>query len=61
DPVTGSAHTTLTPYWAQELGKTTLTAKQLSQRGGDLTCEYLGKRVKISGKAVCYLVGEIMI
>ncbi len=61
DPVTGSAHTTLTPYWAKELGKTTLTAKQLSQRGGDLSCEYLGKRVKISGKAFCYLVGEIMI
>src|SRR6056297_576052 len=59
DPVTGSAHTTLTPFWAEELGKTTMTAKQLSQRNGDLNCEYLGERVKISGKAVCYLVGEI--
>jgi len=61
DPVTGSAHTTLAPYWAMELGKTLMSAKQLSLRGGDLTCEYLGKRVKISGKAVCYLIGEIEI
>lgn len=61
DPVTGSAHTTLTPYWFAQLGKTRLTAKQLSQRGGHLSCEYLGARVKISGKAVCYLVGEIEI
>ncbi|MEM8764478.1 MAG: PhzF family phenazine biosynthesis protein [Bacteroidota bacterium] len=59
DPVTGSAHTTLTPYWAQKLNKTKLTAKQLSQRGGNLVCEYLGDRVKISGKAVPYLIGEI--
>lgn len=59
DPVTGSAHTSLTPYWSSKLGKNLMTAKQLSQRGGDLTCEYLGKRVKISGKAVCYLIGEI--
>jgi len=61
DAVTGSAHTTLTPYWASELGKTRMTAKQLSQRGGDLTCEYLGGRVKISGKAICYLIGEIFV
>ncbi len=61
DPVTGSAHTTLTPYWAMTLGKTKMTAKQLSQRGGNLICEYLGERVKISGKAVPYLVGEIEI
>ncbi len=59
DPVTGSAHTSLTPYWSKELGKTTLTARQLSKRGGDLVCEYLGDRVKISGHAVLYLVGEI--
>lgn len=59
DPVTGSAHTTLTPYWSKELGKTTLTARQLSKRGGDLICEYLGDRVKISGHAVLYLAGEI--
>ncbi len=61
DPVTGSAHTTLTPYWAGELGKNVMSAKQLSQRGGNLKCEYLGERVKISGKAVCYLIGEIEI
>ena len=61
DPVTGSAHTTLAPYWSAQLGKTQLTAKQLSQRGGHLNCEYLGERVKISGKAVCYLIGELTI
>ncbi len=61
DPVTGSAHTSLTPYWANILGKTKMTAKQLSLRSGDLMCEYLGERVKISGKAVPYLIGEIEI
>lgn len=61
DPVTGSAHTTLTPYWTNVLGKTKMTAKQLSQRGGDLICEFLGERVKISGRAMPYLVGEIEI
>ncbi|TDS18775.1 PhzF family phenazine biosynthesis protein [Maribacter caenipelagi] len=61
DPVTGSAHTTLTPYWSEKLQKKLLSAKQLSERGGDLQCEYLGDRVKISGSAVCYLVGDIEI
>lgn len=61
DPVTGSAHTTLTPYWSQQLGKTKLSAKQLSKRGGELFCEDLGERIKISGKAVPYLIGEIEI
>ncbi|WP_425235274.1 PhzF family phenazine biosynthesis protein [Ulvibacterium sp.] len=61
DPVTGSAHTTLTPYWSKRLGKTKLSAKQLSKRGGDLFCEDLGERIKISGKAVPYLIGEIEI
>lgn len=61
DPVTGSAHTTLTPYWARVLGKKKLTARQLSPRGGDLVCENLGERVKISGKTITYLVGEIQI
>lgn len=61
DPVTGSAHTTLTPYWSAQLGKTQMTAKQLSKRSGELRCEHLGERVKISGKAVCYLIGEIEI
>lgn len=59
DPVTGSAHTTLTPYWAKVLGKEKMTAKQLSPRGGDLICRNLGARVKISGKAVLYMIGEI--
>ena len=61
DPVTGSAHTTLTPYWSKALGKSKLTAKQLSSRGGDLICEDLGERIKISGKAMPYLIGEIEI
>lgn len=59
DPVTGSAHTTLTPYWSKVLGKEKMSAKQLSPRGGNLQCENLGERVKISGKAVLYMVGEI--
>lgn len=61
DPVTGSAHTSLSPYWAKVLGKSKLTAKQLSKRGGDIHCEFLGNRVKIAGKAVPYLKGEIII
>ncbi|NNK76839.1 MAG: PhzF family phenazine biosynthesis protein, partial [Maribacter sp.] len=59
DPVTGSAHTTLTPYWSQVLGKKVLHAKQLSKRGGQLICEDQGERIIISGKAVAYLEGEI--
>ena len=59
DPVTGSAHTTLIPIWAEKLNKNKLTAKQLSKRQGDLKCKYLGDRVEISGKAVTYLIGEI--
>ncbi|MGI9549814.1 MAG: PhzF family phenazine biosynthesis protein [Aurantibacter sp.] len=59
DPVTGSAHTTLTPYWSEVLGKNKMMAKQLSSRGGDLRCEFLGERVKIAGKAVLYMVAEI--
>lgn len=59
DPVTGSAHTTLIPYWSKVLGKTTLTAQQLSKRKGDLICELKNDRVLISGNAVTYLIGEI--
>ncbi|QCR21049.1 PhzF family phenazine biosynthesis protein [Pontibacter sp. SGAir0037] len=59
DPVTGSAHTTLTPYWSERLGKAVLTAKQVSRRQGDLTVAYLGDRVRITGRAVAYLQGEI--
>ncbi len=61
DPVTGSAHTTLTPYWANKLNKTILSAAQISKRKGELTCEWEGDRVKISGQAVTYLIGEINI
>ena len=59
DPVTGSAHTTLTPYWTAKLGNIQLKAQQLSLRKGNLTCELKGDRVKISGKAVTYLIGDI--
>ncbi len=59
DPVTGSAHCTLIPFWADRLGKSKLRARQISKRGGDLKCENRGERVIISGKAVEYLRGEI--
>ena len=61
DPVTGSSHCTLTPYWAQRLGKTELTARQLSRRGGELYCRLRGDRVDIAGRAVEYLRGEITV
>jgi predicted PhzF superfamily epimerase YddE/YHI9 len=61
DPVTGSAHSTLVPYWARKLGKRFLTASQLSKRGGQLECEDLEDGVKIAGKAVTYLKGSITI
>jgi len=61
DPVTGSSHTTLIPFWSERLSKTVLTAKQLSQRGGSLYCTDHASRVEISGKAVTYLIGEILI
>jgi len=59
DPVTGSAHTTLIPFWAKRLNKTEMTALQLSARGGQLWCTLSGDRVLIAGKAVTYLRGEI--
>ncbi len=61
DPVTGSAHSMLIPYWAKRLGKTKMLARQLSKRGGELRCEFLGERVLISGQAVTYLQGKIFI
>lgn len=61
DPVTGSAHTALTPYWSQRLNKTELNAMQLSERGGYLKCKFLGSRVAISGQAKLYMVGKIYI
>jgi PhzF family phenazine biosynthesis protein len=54
DPVTGSAHCTLIPYWAQRLGRSKLHAMQISQRGGELFCEDRGERVGIGGRAVTY-------
>ena len=59
DPVTGSAHTTLIPYWADKLNKTSMTAKQISNRGGILYCTNLDDRVLIGGQAVLYMKGEI--
>ena len=59
DPVTGRAHCSLIPFWSEKLNKRVMTAKQLSKRGGVLFCEDNGERVKIGGKAVRYLRGEI--
>lgn len=61
DPVTGSAHTLLIPFWADHHNKTELHAFQLSKRSGELFCEYKGDRVWISGHAITYLTGEIEI
>ncbi|MBC7886532.1 MAG: PhzF family phenazine biosynthesis protein [Ferruginibacter sp.] len=61
DPVTGSAHSTLIPFWAEKLNKDTLHAKQLSKRGGELWCENLGNRVTMSGNCVFYMKGEIRV
>lgn len=59
DPVTGSAHTTLIPFWSTRFNKDALSAIQLSKRKGLLACKYLGERVLISGKAKTYLIGDI--
>ena len=59
DPVTGSAHTQLVPYWAKKFGKSKLKARQISERGGDLFCDYDGERVFISGYSKLYMSGEI--
>ncbi len=61
DPVTGSAHCNIIPYWSEKLGKTTIHAKQLSKRGGELWCEYTGERVLMSGHCVLFMTGEITI
>ncbi len=61
DPVTGSAHCTLIPYWAKELGKTTLHARQVGPRGGELFCKAAGDRVEIAGHAALFLRGRIQI
>lgn len=59
DPVTGSAHCILVPYWAERLGKSTLHARQVSARGGELFCRLAGERVRIGGHATLYLEGTI--
>jgi PhzF family phenazine biosynthesis protein len=61
DPVTGSTHCSLAPYWAERLGKTSLHARQLSARGGELWCEVRGDRVILKGNAVVTLRGELLI
>ena len=58
DPVTGSAHCSLIPYWAQELGKDTLHARQVSAREGELFCQHKGDRVTMAGHAILYIKGE---
>ncbi len=61
DPVTGSTHCSLAPYWTQRLGKTSLHALQISERGGELWCEVQGDRVILKGNAVLTLRGELLI
>lgn len=61
DPVTGSAHTLMTPYWAKKLGKSTLEARQISQREGILRCTLQGDRVLLEGQAITYLRGQIFL
>ena len=61
DPVTGSAHTELIPYWSERLGKKKMFARQVSHRGGELWCEDRGERVRIGGRAVPYLEGTITV
>ncbi len=59
DPVTGSSHCTLVPYWSRRLGKTELNARQVSARGGELFCRDLGARVRLAGRTTLYLEGRI--
>lgn len=61
DPVTGSAHSMLIPYWAEKLNKTQMLARQVSDRGGDLRCKLTGDRVLIGGQATTYLIGKVLL
>jgi len=61
DPVTGSAHCTLIPYWAGRLGKRDLLARQISPRGGEIHCSHLGDRVGIGGDAALYMRGTVTV
>jgi predicted PhzF superfamily epimerase YddE/YHI9 len=61
DPVTGSAHTLLVPYWQHVTGRDSFNAEQVSERGGKLYCRAVGERVKIGGNAVTFFAGELLI
>ena len=61
DPVCGSMHSTLMPFWGKLLGKDKIVSRNYSRRGGTVWCEQAGDRVKISGKGALYLVGEILL
>jgi predicted PhzF superfamily epimerase YddE/YHI9 len=61
DPVTGSAHCVLAPYWAKRLGRQRMTARQVSARGGTVLCEMAGDRVRLSGQVAPYLQGIVRI
>jgi predicted PhzF superfamily epimerase YddE/YHI9 len=61
DPVTGSAHCELTPYWSRRLGKSTLSARQISRRGGDVDCEMAGDRVVLRAAAVTFMEAYIQL
>jgi predicted PhzF superfamily epimerase YddE/YHI9 len=61
DPATGSSHCSLTPYWADKLGKSKLVARQLSKRGGEMVCELDGQRVRLTGQCVEYMQATIYI
>jgi len=61
DPVTGSAHCTVVPYWVHRIGRPRIRARQVSARGGELDCLMDGDRVKLAGQAVLYLRGEIVV
>lgn len=61
DPVTGSAHTMLTPYWSKRLGKKELVGRQVSERGGTVDCELMGERVELGGRAQTFFKGTIEI
>lgn len=61
DPVTGSAHSSLIPFWGKQMGKEDMIGKQISQRGGIIHCKNAGERVQIRGSAVLYLKGEIFV
>jgi PhzF family phenazine biosynthesis protein len=61
DPVTGSAHTLLTPFWAKRLKKKKMNARQISARGGELLCEMKGKKVRLTGSAITFLTGQMLL